>query len=175
MLASRPYHNDPLVNHDLPGMFIEQGIPVLTPDSVPGIATVDLSNSRIDVVNNYHARMLSTAILSAEDPNLEYAQVVSFGCGHDAYLSDEIVRLTHGITDKSPLILKVDESDVPGPLRIRIRSFVETINIKRAERSTTPDTPTSPSSRTTTSTTTTSIPGSRCRSPPPPVSPWACR
>ena len=138
VLASRPYHNDPLVNHNLPDMFIEQGIPVLTPDSVPGIEAVDLSRSRIDVVNNYHARMLSTAIISAEDPNLEYAQVVSFGCGHDAYLSDEIVRLTHEITDKSPLILKVDESDVPGPLRIRIRSFIETINIKRAERSTAP-------------------------------------
>ena len=138
VLASRPYHNDPLVNHDLPGMFTALGIPVLTPDAVPGIDGVDLSNSRLDIVNNYHARMLSTAIIAAKDPNLEYAQIVSFGCGHDAYLSDEIVRLTHEISDKSPLVLKVDESDVPGPLRIRIRSFVETIAIKREERSAAP-------------------------------------
>ncbi len=138
VLASRPYHNDPLVNHDLPGMFTSLGIPVLPPDAVPGTGDVDLSKSRLDIVNNYHARMLSCAIISAQDPNLEYAQVVSFGCGHDAYLSDEIVRLTHEITDKSPLVLKVDESDVPGPLRIRIRSFVETINIKRSERSAAP-------------------------------------
>lgn len=138
VLASRPYHNDPLVNHDLPGMFTALGIPVLTPDAVPGTGDIDLSKSRLDIVNNYHARMLSTAIISAQDPNLEYAQIVSFGCGHDAYLSDEIVRLTHEITDKSPLILKVDESDVPGPLRIRIRSFIETIDIKRQERSAAP-------------------------------------
>ncbi|MBR0404629.1 MAG: activase [Eggerthellaceae bacterium] len=138
ILASRPYHNDPLVNHDLPGMFIEQGIPVLVPDAVPGIESIDLSKSRLDIVNNYHARMLATAIIAAEDPNLEYAQVVSFGCGHDAYLSDEIVRLTHAIADKSPLILKVDESDVPGPLRIRIRSFVQTIDIKREEHASAP-------------------------------------
>ncbi|MBQ6390001.1 MAG: activase [Eggerthellaceae bacterium] len=138
ILASRPYHNDPLVNHDLPDMFIEQGIPVLVPDAVPGIESVDLSKSRLDIVNNYHARMLACAIIAAEDPNLEYAQVVSFGCGHDAYLSDEIVRLTHSITNKSPLILKVDESDVPGPLRIRIRSFVQTINIKREEHTSAP-------------------------------------
>lgn len=138
ILASRPYHNDPLVNHDLPSMFTTLGIPVLPPDAVPGTGQTDLSKSRLDIVNNYHARMLSCAIISAEDPNLEYAQVVSFGCGHDAYLSDEIVRLTHQITDKSPLILKVDESDVPGPLRIRIRSFIETINIKRAERDAAP-------------------------------------
>ena len=138
ILASRPYHNDPLVNHGLPEMFTALGIPVLTPDAVPGTEAIDLSQSRLDIVNNYHARMLSTAIISAEDPNLEYAQVVSFGCGHDAYLSDEIVRLTHSITNKSPLILKVDESDVPGPLRIRIRSFVETINIKRQEQASAP-------------------------------------
>ena len=138
VLASRPYHNDLLVNHDLPSMFTALGIPVLVPDAVPGISSIDLSQSRLDIVNNYHARMLATAIISAEDPNLEYAQVVSFGCGHDAYLSDEIVRLTHSITNKSPLILKVDESDVPGPLRIRIRSFVETINIKRQEHATAP-------------------------------------
>ncbi len=138
VLASRPYHNDPLVNHDLPSMFTSLGIPVLTPDAVPEIGEIDLSRSRLDIVNNYHARMLATAIIAAQDPSLEYAQVVSFGCGHDAYLSDEIVRLTHEITDKSPLILKVDESDVPGPLRIRIRSFVETINIKRQERTSAP-------------------------------------
>ena len=138
VLASRPYHNDPLVNHDLPSMFTTLGIPVLVPDAIPGIGTIDLSKSRLDIVNNYHARMLSSAIIAAQDPNLEYAQIVSFGCGHDAYLSDEIVRLTHEITDKSPLILKVDESDVPGPLRIRIRSFIETIDIKRQERSSAP-------------------------------------
>ena len=138
VLASRPYHNDPLVNHGLPDMFCSLGVPVLTADAVPGIANVDLSRSRLDIVNNYHARMLATSIVAAEDPNLEYAQVVSFGCGHDAYLSDEIVRLSHTITDKSPLVLKLDESDATGPLRIRVRSFVETINIKRQERKAAP-------------------------------------
>ncbi|MBQ9003854.1 MAG: activase, partial [Eggerthellaceae bacterium] len=138
VLASRPYHNDPLENHDLPDMFCQLGIPVIPADAVPGTEEVDLSKSRLDIVNNYHARMLSSAIIAARDPNLEYAQIVSFGCGHDAYLSDEIVRLTHEICDKSPLVLKVDESDVPGPLRIRIRSFVETINIKRSEHATAP-------------------------------------
>ncbi len=131
MLASRPYHNDDLVNHGIPEMFCEMGIPVLTPDAVPGAAEVDLSRSRLDVVNNFHARMLSTAILAAESDSLEYVQVVSFGCGHDAYLSDEIVRLMDEVGEKTPLIVKVDESDNLGPLRIRIRSFVDTIGITR--------------------------------------------
>lgn len=131
VLASRPYHNDPLVNHNLPKHFTELGIPVLTADSVPDIDDVDLSKSRLDIVNNFHARMLSSALIAARSPYLEYAQVVSFGCGHDAYLSDEIIRLMHETSGKTPLILKIDESDIQGPLRIRVRSFIETINQRR--------------------------------------------
>lgn len=136
VLAGRPYHNDPLVNHDLPRFFTELGIPVLTPDSVPGRNEVDLSNSLIDVVNNFHARMLSTAVISARSECLEYVQIVSFGCGHDAYLSDEIIRMSKEISGKAPLVLKVDESDIQGPLRIRVRSFVETVNARRGLPST---------------------------------------
>lgn len=134
VLASRPYHNDPLVNHGLPRLFTSRGIPVLPPDAVPGFSEVDLSRSRLDIVNNFHARMLGTALIAASDPALEYVQLVSFGCGHDAYLSDEIVRLMHEASGgaKTPLILKVDESDATGPLRIRVRSFVETVDARRA-------------------------------------------
>ena len=137
VLASRPYHNDPLVNHGLPRLFASMGIPVLPPDAVPGATEVDLSRSRLDIVNNFHARMLGCAVLAAGDPALEFVQLVSFGCGHDAYLSDEIVRLMHEASNgaKTPLILKVDESDATGPLRIRIRSFVETVNERRAAHS----------------------------------------
>lgn len=131
ILASRPYQNDALVNHNLADLFTNMEIPVLTADSVPGTEKVDLSKSRLDVVNNYHGRMLSTAILAAQNPNLEYVQIVSFGCGHDAYLSDEIIRLMREISGKAPLVLKLDESDIKGPLRIRVRSFIETVNMRR--------------------------------------------
>ncbi len=132
VLAARPYQTDPLVNHDLPELFTRLGIPVLTADSVPGANQVDLSQSTLDIVNNYHARVLSTAILAARDPRLEFVQLVSFGCGHDAYLSDEVVRLMKEVSGKVPLILKVDESDIQGPLGIRVRSFVETLSMRRA-------------------------------------------
>ena len=126
VLASRPYQNDTIVNHNLPELFTSMGIPVLTADSLPEVNQVDLHLSRLDIVNNFHARMLSSAILAARSAHLEYVQVVSFGCGHDAYLSDEIVRLMNSISGKNPLILKLDESEAAGPLRIRVRSFVET-------------------------------------------------
>ena len=76
VLASRPYQNDPLVNHDLPDLFTSQGIPVLTADSLPGLEQVDLSRSSVEIVNNYHARMPSAAILAASKPELEYVQDV---------------------------------------------------------------------------------------------------
>ncbi|MDO5131759.1 MAG: acyl-CoA dehydratase activase [Eubacteriales bacterium] len=131
VLAARPYQNDDLVNHDIPGMFTEQGISVLPADAIPGLTDLDLKNSRLDVVNNFHARMLSSAIYAAAHENLEYVQIVSFGCGHDAYLSDEIIRIMKEISGKTPLILKVDESDIRGPLSIRIRSFLSTVQMKR--------------------------------------------
>ena len=130
ILASRPYQNEPLVNHDLPDMFTALGIPVLTADSVHQVMEQELRQSRIDIVNNYHARMLGAATLAARTEYLEYVQIVSFGCGHDAYLSDEIIRMMKEISGKTPLVLKVDESDIPGPLRIRVRSFIETVNMK---------------------------------------------
>lgn len=135
VLASRPYQNDSLVNHELPEIFTSMGIPVLTADSLPGVTQQDLSHSRLDIVNNFHARMLSSAILTARSSHLEYVQIVSFGCGHDAYLSDEINRMMKEISGKIPLVLKVDESDIQGPLRIRVRSFLETVEMRRAQQS----------------------------------------
>ena len=133
VLASRPYHNDDLVNHGLPKMLAQMGIAVLPPDAVPGVRDVDLSNSRLDIVNNYHARLLSAAVIVASSPELELVQLVSFGCGHDAYLSDEIVRLMDETSGKTPLVLKLDESDVTGPMGIRVRSFIETVERRHAE------------------------------------------
>lgn len=133
VLASRPYQNDALVNHALPEMFAGFGIPVLTADALPEAEQVDLHMARLDVVNNFHARMLTGAVLAAQSENLEYVQIVSFGCGHDAYLSDEIQRIMKEISGKTPLILKLDESEIQGPLRIRVRSFIETVNMRRRQ------------------------------------------
>lgn len=133
VMAARPYHSDPLVNHELPELFVSMGVPVLTVDSIDEFSKTDLSRSRLDVVNNFHARVLGGSIIAAKNENLEFVQIVSFGCGHDACLSDEAVRLMKEISNKAPLILKLDESDAQGPLRIRVRSFVETIALKRSK------------------------------------------
>ena len=132
VIAGRPYHSDRLVNHDLASFFVEEGVPVLTADSLPGLHDVDLSGTRSELTINFHVRMYSAAMKVAEHPKLELVQIVSFGCGHDAVISDEVVRVLEKGSGKSPLTLKLDETDVKGPLAIRIRSFIETIRARRA-------------------------------------------
>ena len=109
-----------------------RGIPVLTVDSLPGLPEADLHQSRVEITNDFHARMLSGAMVTAQQPALEYVQIVSFGCGHDAILSDEIIRLLGEGSGKPPLILKVDESEAAGSLGIRVQSFIETVELRRA-------------------------------------------
>lgn len=131
VLAGRPYHTDPLVSHDLSRAFTKEGIPVLTVDSLPGLEKVDLRYTRAEVTNNFHTRMLAGAALAAKSPVLEYVQIVSFGCGHDAILSDEIIRIMKEISGKAPLVLKLDEGGAANSLNIRVKSFLNTVSSRR--------------------------------------------
>ena len=131
VVAGRHYQFDELVNHEISKYFTNVGIPVIPLDALPGLSEVDLSKTMVDITNNNHARLLSGAILAAQHPALEYVEIYSFGCGHDALFTDEVTRLMREISGKAPLILKLDESDVPGPLRIRVRSFLETVEKRR--------------------------------------------
>ena len=131
VISGRYYQYDALINHNLSRHFTSIGIPVLTLDSLPNLYRTPLRKTRLDITNSSHARLLSGAIVAAEHKALEYVDIYSFGCGHDALYTDEIVRIMNEISGKSPLILKLDESDVTGPLRIRVRSFIETVMIRR--------------------------------------------
>ena len=135
VIAGRHYQYDEHINHNLSRYFTGIGIPVLTLDSLPNLGKVALDKSRVEITNNNHARLLSGAIIAAEHPSLEYVDIFSFGCGHDAVYTDEIVRIMDEISGKSPLILKMDESEIAGPLRIRVRSFIETVTIRRKKES----------------------------------------
>jgi predicted CoA-substrate-specific enzyme activase len=131
VLAGRPYHADELVNHNLSSHFTRLGIPVLVLDSLTDLNKQDLRNVRMETTIPYHTRMASAALLAARDPNMEIVQIVSFGCGHDAIISDEMSRVMREVSGREPLILKLDEGEAVGPINIRIKSFIETIRSKR--------------------------------------------
>ncbi len=135
VIAGRPYHADLFVNHRVSGFFTRSGIPVLVNESLPGLERVDLSFSRIDTINTFHNRMLASAKFVAGHPDLEMVQLVSFGCGHDAILTDELNRILRSFGGKELLTLKLDEGENSGPLNIRITSFIETVRTQRRRRS----------------------------------------
>ncbi|MCA1755368.1 MAG: acyl-CoA dehydratase activase-related protein [Spirochaeta sp.] len=131
VLAGRPYHSDNLVNHHLSRFFTGLGIPVMTLDGLADLGEVDVRPSRVDSYVPFHTRMLAAALSVARHPKLELVQIVSFGCGHDAVLSDEMARILRETSDKELLVLKLDEGEASGPLTIRIKSFIETVRTKR--------------------------------------------
>ncbi|MCX7786442.1 MAG: acyl-CoA dehydratase activase [Spirochaetes bacterium] len=134
IISGRPYHADPLIHHGLTSLFTSQGIPVLSALFLPRLSEIDLQSVRMETYNPYHTRMLEAALFAARHPNLELVQLVSFGCGHDAIISDEMARILKETSGKELLVLKLDEGEARGPLNIRIKSFVETIRAKRRNR-----------------------------------------
>jgi len=133
LLSGRPYHGDSFINHGVSDIFTQKGVAVLINECFDFDKT-DVSSTRIDTYNPFHTRMLAAAIAVSQIPELELVQLVSFGCGHDAVLTDEIERILRERSQKAMLSLKLDEGENKGPLSIRITSFVETIRIRRKEK-----------------------------------------
>ncbi len=131
VLSGRPYHCDELINHNLSNLFTSLGFPVLTLEALEGLSDHDISRSRMDAYNAFHTRMIAAAFEVGKNPHLELVQIVNFGCGHDAIISDEMVRILREKSGKEMLVLKLDEGENIGPLTIRVKSFVETIKSRR--------------------------------------------
>ena len=131
VMSMRPYQTDPLVNHFIGKYFVRLGIPVIPADALPGLNDIELGDVRVRVRSNSQATLFAAAKLVAANPHLELGHIASFGCGHDAVVCDELERIVQA-AGKQVLVLKLDESDVRGPLRIRITSFVETVRQDRS-------------------------------------------
>jgi predicted nucleotide-binding protein (sugar kinase/HSP70/actin superfamily) len=89
VVAGRPYHVDPLINHGLPELLAGYGVDVLPESAVPMAADRNLPQSQVLTQWAYTNRILSTAQVVARNPALELLQITSFGCGLDAISVDE--------------------------------------------------------------------------------------
>jgi predicted CoA-substrate-specific enzyme activase len=132
VISMRPYQTDPLVNHFIGKYFVRLGVPVIPADALPGLNDIDLADVRVRVRSNSQVTLFAAAKTVARNPHLELGHIASFGCGHDAVVCDELERILQA-AGKQVLVLKLDESDVRGPLRIRITSFVETVRQERRQ------------------------------------------
>jgi predicted CoA-substrate-specific enzyme activase len=121
VLAGRPYHVDPEINHGIPDLVEGEGFAIFTEDSISHLGEL----KRPLTVHNqwtYHARLYRAAAYVATQPNLEMIQLTSFGCGLDAITTDEVKEILE-YDGKTYTLLKIDEISNLGAARIRIRSL----------------------------------------------------
>ena len=121
VLAGRPYHIDPEINHGLPNLITEFGIAVLTEDSVSHLANT-VRPLRIVDQWMYHTRLYAAATFVSTKDYLELVQLNSFGCGLDAVTTDQVQEILHE-SGKIYTVLKIDEINNLGAARIRLRSL----------------------------------------------------
>ena len=130
VLAGRPYHVDPEVNHGIDTLITRFGAAVITEDSVSQLA----EPFRTTVLNQwtYHARLYAAAKYCTTQPDMDLVQLVSFGCGVDAITTDE----TREILEQGGKLytqLKIDEITNLGAVRIRLRSLFAALEEREEE------------------------------------------
>ena len=126
VLAGRPYHLDPEVNHGIDRMITSLGLAVLTEDSIAHLGKV---KRPIRVVDQwmFHSRLYRAADFVGRSKNLELVQLNSFGCGVDAVTSDQTEEILTSY-NKMYTLIKIDEINNLGAIRIRIRSLLASMN-----------------------------------------------
>ena len=125
VLAGRPYHVDPEINHGIDRLIAGFGVAVITEDAL----SHRLSKEPVHVLNQwtYHARLYSAAKYISTQKDMNLVQLVSFGCGVDAITTDEVREILEN-NDKIYTQIKIDEITNLGAVRIRLRSLFAAID-----------------------------------------------
>ena len=132
VLAGRPYHIDPEVNHGLPELITSYNIAVLTEDSVSHLHQVERPLNVMDQWM-YHSRLYAAANYVKTTENLDLIQLNSFGCGLDAVTTDQVAEILTN-SDKIYTTLKIDEVNNLGAARIRVRSLLAAIRVREKKQ-----------------------------------------
>lgn len=129
VLAGRPYHIDPEINHGIPELIASCGLYVFTEDSLP----LDTPPQRpLRVVDQwvFHSRLYAAAEFVGRRNDLELVQLFSFGCGLDAVTTDQVCEILEKC-NKLYTVLKIDEVNNLGAARIRVRSLLAAMNMRQ--------------------------------------------
>ncbi|MCM1096471.1 MAG: 2-hydroxyacyl-CoA dehydratase [Ruminococcus flavefaciens] len=132
VLAGRPYHIDPEINHGIPELITSFDLAVLTEDSVSHLGCPE----RPLIVSDqwmYHSRLYAAASYVKTVENLDLIQLNSFGCGLDAVTTDQVNDILSG-SGKIYTCLKIDEVNNLGAARIRIRSLLSAIRVREKQK-----------------------------------------
>ena len=132
VLAGRPYHIDPEINHGIDTLITSLGLAVLTEDS---ISNQTEATRPIRVVDQwmFHSRLYAAADFVGKHDNLELVQLNSFGCGVDAVTTDQVEEILRSF-GKMYTLIKIDEVNNLGAVKIRIRSLLASMNKRANEK-----------------------------------------
>ncbi|SMB87338.1 CoA-substrate-specific enzyme activase, putative [Desulfonispora thiosulfatigenes DSM 11270] len=130
VLAGRPYHIDPEINHGIDDLIASFGLAVLTEDSVAHLGDIERPLRVVDQWV-YHSRLYRAASFVAKEKNIELIQLNSFGCGLDAVTTDQVQEILERF-GKIFTVLKIDEINNLGAVRIRLRSLLAAMNERDA-------------------------------------------
>ena len=130
VLAGRPYHVDPEINHGINQLIIRQGAAVVSEDSVSCYE----QKFQTSVLNQwtYHSRLYAAARYCTEQPDMDLVQLVSFGCGLDAVTTDETREILQA-GGKLYTQLKIDEITNLGAVNIRLRSLFAALEERKED------------------------------------------
>ena len=129
VLAGRPYHIDPEINHGIPELITSYDIAVLSEDSVSHLEPINRPTIAMDQWM-YHSRLYAAATFVRTQDNLDMIQLNSFGCGLDAVTTDQVNDILTG-SNKICTVLKIDEVNNLGAARIRIRSLISAVKDRK--------------------------------------------
>ena len=132
VLAGRPYHLDPEINHGIPEMIAGLGLAVFTEDSLAHLGKIERPLRIIDQWT-YHNRLYRAAQFVSEMPDLELVQLTSFGCGLDAVTADQVDEILRA-KNRMYTLIKIDEGSNLGAVRIRIRSLIAAVKARRRSK-----------------------------------------
>ena len=132
VLAGRPYHVDPEINHGIDTLITSLGLCVLTEDS---ISNQTEAKRPLRVVDQwvFHARLYAAADFVGKHDCLELVQLNSFGCGVDAVTTDQVEEILSSY-GKMYTLIKIDEVNNLVAVRIRIRSLLDSMNKRIKEK-----------------------------------------
>ena len=124
VIAGRPYHVDPEINHGIDQLIASFGLVIVSEDAVWQLAEAP----EVHVLNQwtYHSRMYGAAKYVTKKENAQLIQLVSFGCGIDAITTDEVRAICEN-GGKIYTQLKIDEISNLGAAKIRIRSMLAAV------------------------------------------------
>ncbi|MCP4543092.1 MAG: CoA activase [Chloroflexi bacterium] len=131
LMMGRPYHADELINHKVPEILTDFGMDIITEDAIPIALDQTLDNQHVLTQWEYPNRYYHAARWVGQQDNVEMVQLNSFACGPDAVAVDEVKSIL-GEYEKSHTVIRIDEVESMGSVKLRLRSMVE--SMKERER-----------------------------------------